>query len=210
MRKYYWIFQCSWVIFFALVVDAAHFYVSEGSEKCFIESVPKGVTLTVLYENYDNPGITCSILYKDPSGRQVYAKEVSANAPKGKVTHLTGFAGDYKVCINCASFKWFATTLLKWSLSIELGEGEVNLQELAKKQDFTSVEYKLLNIKNKLEVIVAENDYEKEQELSFTKVTESINSKILWISVTQILLLVFTTLFTIFHLTRFFRSQKLF
>lgn len=46
---------------------------------------------------------------------------------EGKVTHMTTTTGEYQVCISCASSKWFNTQLLKWSLSIELGDTDINI-----------------------------------------------------------------------------------
>lgn len=73
-------------------------------------------------------GVTCSIIFKDPSGRSVFSKEVLPTEPEGKVSHMTATAGEYKICISCVSSKWFNTQLLKWSVSIELGDTDINLE----------------------------------------------------------------------------------
>ncbi|KFG34063.1 transmembrane protein, partial [Toxoplasma gondii TgCatPRC2] len=146
-----------------LGASAAYFYVQESQDKCFVESVPVGVALTVTYKNPENPGVTCSIIFKDPSGRSVYSKEVLPTEPQGKISHMTATAGEYKVCISCASSKWFNTQLLKWSISIELGDTEINLDELAKKDQVDSLQLKLQAIAKRLEAMQAENEYERVQ-----------------------------------------------
>lgn len=192
-----------------LGASAAYFYVQESQDKCFVESVPLGVALTVTYNNPENPGVTCSIVYKDPSGRSVYSKEVLPTEPQGKISHMTATAGEYKICISCASSKWFNTQLLKWSISIELGDTEINLDELAKKDDVDSLQLKLQAIAKRLEAMQAENEYERVQEERFQRTHESINSRVVWFSVLQLLLLCATTLVSVFYLIRYFHSQKI-
>nr|PIL96438.1 transmembrane protein [Toxoplasma gondii COUG] len=192
-----------------LGASAAYFYVQESQDKCFVESVPVGVALTVTYKNPENPGVTCSIIFKDPSGRSVYSKEVLPTEPQGKISHMTATAGEYKVCISCASSKWFNTQLLKWSISIELGDTEINLDELAKKDQVDSLQLKLQAIAKRLEAMQAENEYERVQEERFQRTHESINSRVLWFSVLQLLLLCATTLVSVFYLIRYFHSQKI-
>ncbi|PHJ22626.1 transmembrane protein [Cystoisospora suis] len=189
--------------------SAAYFYVQESQDKCFIESVPVGVALTVTYKNPDNPGVTCSIIFKDPGGRSVFSKEVLPTEPEGKVSHMTATAGEYKICISCVSSKWFNTQLLKWSVSIELGDTDINLEELAKKDQVDSLQLKLQAISKRLETMQAENEYERVQEERFQRTNESINSRVVWFSVLQLLLLCGTTLLSVFYLIRYFHSQKI-
>eukprot|EP00923_Selenidium_pygospionis_P052193 GHVN01090300.1.p1 GENE.GHVN01090300.1~~GHVN01090300.1.p1 ORF type:complete len:139 (+),score=12.15 GHVN01090300.1:77-493(+) len=109
-------------------VDSAYFYVSEGTEKCFVENVPSNIPITVSYDNRENPGVDCSIVFKDPNGRTVFSRLVEHNNPKSKVAHLTKEGGEYKVCVHCDASKWFSTSKLKWSISIELGDTDLNLE----------------------------------------------------------------------------------
>lgn len=206
-----------WWTLFAIVAllhncqqsSAAFFYVHEAQEKCFLENVPGGVAITATFENLENPGVSCSLIYKDPNMRQVYTREVQPHDGKGKVTYLSQTHGEYKVCIYCPSSKWFSTLMLKWTISIELGDTDMNLDDVAKKEHVSGVESRLHGLMSRLNAILAENSYEKEQEDSFEQTSQSINSRVLWLAVTQILLSCCTTLFTVFHLTRFFQSQKL-
>lgn len=86
-----------------------------------------GSDLAVCYVCY-LLGVTCSIIFKDPTGRSVYSREVLPADTEGKVTHMTATAGEYQVCISCASSKWFSAQLLKWSISIELGDTDINIE----------------------------------------------------------------------------------
>jgi len=191
------------------LIEGAYFYVSEGTDKCFVENVPNKVPLTVGYNNLDNPGVMCSIVYKDPSGRTVYSKEVPHDTPSGKVAYLTKTAGEYGICVSCLPSKWLSTSLLKWSISIELGDTELNLEDAAKREEMTELERKGKQLLSRLEAISAENDYERLQELHFRETSDSINSRVVLFSAVQIALLSLTTILSIYHLTKFFHSQKL-
>ncbi|CDJ46064.1 emp24/gp25L/p24 family domain-containing, transmembrane protein, putative [Eimeria brunetti] len=189
--------------------SAAYFYVQESQDKCFIESVPTGVALTASYKNHENPGVTCSIVFKDPTGVSAYSREVLPADVEGKVTHMTTTTGEYQVCISCASSKWFNTQLLKWSLSIELGDTDINIDDLAKKDHVNSVHLKLQAIARRVEAMQAENDYERVQEERFQRTSEAINSRVVWFSVLQLLLLCACTVVSIFYLVRYFHAHKI-
>eukprot|EP00922_Rhytidocystis_sp_ex-Travisia-forbesii_P057583 GHVS01085247.1.p1 GENE.GHVS01085247.1~~GHVS01085247.1.p1 ORF type:complete len:215 (+),score=28.63 GHVS01085247.1:226-870(+) len=192
-----------------LVEGTAYFYVTEGTDKCFLENVPQSVALTVAYDNPDNHGVACAIIFRDPHGHQVFKREVLHTSPKGKVTHLTTVAGDHRVCISCPASKWISTEQLKWTLSIELGDTDINLEQVAKKEEVGVVEGRLHKLLNLVDTISAENDYERNQQEDFKYSSETVNSRVLWFAVGHILVLSVTTLFSVFHLTRFFRTQKL-
>lgn len=192
-----------------LPVEAAYFYVHEGQDKCFVESVPVGVPLTVSYRNTDNPGVPCNIIYKDPQNRPVYSREVPPAETEGKVSYMTTTTGEYKVCISCsAGTRWLGTNLLRWSVSIELGDTDINLEDLAKREQVDSLQLKMQAIAGRLEAMQKENDYERAQEERHQKTCEDTNSRIVWFSVLQLLLLCGTTHISVFYLLRYFQSQK--
>ncbi|CEL93828.1 unnamed protein product [Vitrella brassicaformis CCMP3155] len=204
------VYLWSCVLFYCLCLSrAAYFYVSEGAEKCFLENVPANQVITTTYSNPDNPGVSCSIVFKDPRGRQVFSKEVLAAEPKGKVAHLTTQNGEYKVCIKCQSSKWFSTSLLKWTFSIELGDSDINPEEVAKKDHLNTIQMSVKKLVDRAEAVSAENDYEKLQEEEFAYASEVIGSRVMWFSAAQVILTVTCTVLQIYHLTRFFQTQKI-
>eukprot|EP00919_Chromeraceae_sp_WS-2016_P054008 GHVR01128206.1.p1 GENE.GHVR01128206.1~~GHVR01128206.1.p1 ORF type:complete len:205 (-),score=36.13 GHVR01128206.1:97-711(-) len=191
-------------------VESAYFFVSEGSEKCFIENVPVNQVMTVSYNNLENPGVACTVIFRDTSGRQVFSKEVTHPNYSGRVAYMTKESGEHKVCISCSSGRWFTTSLLKWTFSIELGDSDINPEDVAKKEHISNVEAQLRNLLKRLDSISAENDYEKLQEEEFRDMSETINIRVMWFSMLQLMLIAASTVFQVFHLTRFFQQQKLF
>lgn len=108
-------------------LGSPYFYLDEGSTKCFLEDVAEGVPLTVTYSNEDNPGIPCSIQFKDTSQRVVLSRSVTHEHFSGKVSYLVKQNGEHSVCVQCESTQWFASSQLKWTLSVDIGDTELNL-----------------------------------------------------------------------------------
>lgn len=93
-------------------IGRAYFYVAEGSKRCFQENTPKSLPVTVSYQAYDIPGVTCSISMLDPQGRVVSNREVTGDDPQGKLIYVTQSSGQHSVCVNCATAK-----VRKWRLN---------------------------------------------------------------------------------------------
>lgn len=123
----------------------AYFYVAEGSKKCFYENTPASLPVTVTYASSENPGVSCTVSVSDPKGRDVDSKEVTRDSTDGRLTYLTKQVGQHAVCVSCpsskvsewlellrgkssvSSRKWFGTSMIKWTLSVDLGDTEINL-----------------------------------------------------------------------------------
>eukprot|EP00745_Piridium_sociabile_P022624 TRINITY_DN35293_c5_g1_i1.p2 TRINITY_DN35293_c5_g1~~TRINITY_DN35293_c5_g1_i1.p2 ORF type:complete len:206 (+),score=18.66 TRINITY_DN35293_c5_g1_i1:67-684(+) len=194
-----------WVV----LAHGAYFYVSEGSEKCFVENVPDHQVITVTYANPANPGVPCTLSFKDPTGRQVFSRESTETEWKGKVAHMTTQHGEHKICIKCSSSKWFSTSLLKWTISIELGDSDINPEEVAKKDHLNDLQFSIHKLVDRVDAIAAENEYERLLEGEFQAAAETISLRVTQFSAAQIGLTIVCTGFQVFHLTKFFRTQRI-
>eukprot|EP01071_Lankesteria_metandrocarpae_P012576 Lankesteria_metandrocarpae@DN604_c0_g1_i1.p1 len=190
-------------------VEPAYFYISEGEDKCFGINAPLSVPITAAYHNRDNQGVQCTIYYKDPQHHVVFSRQVGHSSPKGKVSFLTKQEGDHFVCISCPTSQWFAISKIKWSLSVELADPDTTLSEGARKDDMDDLEDSLDTILRRLDIHSAENAHQRVQEDHFHQTSESASFRFLLFAVVKIVVLVLCTLFSVYHLTRFFRSQKL-
>lgn len=83
------------------------------------------------------------------------------------------------------------------------------MQELAKKDHVNTLHLKLQAIARRVDAMQAENDYERIQEERFQRTSESINSRVVWFSVLQLLVLCACTLVSIFYLVRYFHSHRI-
>lgn len=75
-------------------------------------------------------GITCSIIYKDPDHRDVFKREVTHEAPRGKVSYLSKMNGEHEICVSCTSSQVFiqmiVLTFLVWVRRGRRGVGNLH------------------------------------------------------------------------------------
>merc|ERR1719160_536224 len=144
------------LVLLQIAADAAYFYVHEGAEKCFLETVAEHQVLTVKYKTLDNPGVTCDLVFKDPRKTQVFSKRIDPHVdPAGKTAYMTQRRGEHRICIVCKGSKWFTTTAVKWELSVDVGDTEF-VTNPATTKDLNSVERTVSAVLARLEAINAE------------------------------------------------------
>eukprot|EP00451_Oxyrrhis_marina_P003382 CAMPEP_0204260882 /NCGR_PEP_ID=MMETSP0468-20130131/6628_1 /ASSEMBLY_ACC=CAM_ASM_000383 /TAXON_ID=2969 /ORGANISM="Oxyrrhis marina" /LENGTH=203 /DNA_ID=CAMNT_0051235367 /DNA_START=14 /DNA_END=625 /DNA_ORIENTATION=+ len=190
------------------VANAAYFYVNEGQTKCFVETVPQHQVLTAKYKHWENPGVQCSVEFKNPKGVTVFAKVVQPTEETGKTAYMTQAAGEHKICIVCRSSKWFHSSSMKWELSVDVGDADLATNP-ATSHDLNSAEQKASAVLARIDAIVAENDYERKLEASWRDTSESVHASIKWLNILQIIVMMGCSAFQVFHLKGFFQSQKL-
>ncbi|VUZ96363.1 transmembrane emp24 domain-containing protein, putative [Plasmodium vivax] len=189
-------------------VQAAYFYVKEGVDKCFVESVASNVVITSSYDNFGLKELKCHINIKDQQGRVVYSHDTSAIS-KGKVSYLTKKNGLYYICISCPSSNWFKSTAIKWSLSIEIGGSDVDIENVAKKSELSETLSILLNLKKKFTSMKLQQIYQKQMATNLYEHNKSVHNKMFYCYILEIIILVAITVYSIVHLKNYFRAQKL-
>ncbi|SBT36020.1 transmembrane emp24 domain-containing protein, putative [Plasmodium ovale wallikeri] len=189
-------------------VRAAYFYVKEGVEKCFVESVANNVVITSTYDNYGLTELKCLINIKDPSGRVVHSHDTS-QVRKGKVSYLAKKDGLYNICISCPSSNWFKSTSIKWSLSIEVGGSDIDLENVAKKSEISETLTILQNLKKKFNSMKLQQIYQKQMASNLYDHNKSVHNKMFYCYIVEIIILVVITVYSIVHLKHYFKAQKL-
>ncbi|EZG81185.1 emp24/gp25L/p24 family protein [Gregarina niphandrodes] len=186
-----------------------YFYVAEASKKCFYENTPVHLPVTVTYENFNNPGVTCTVQISDARGVEVMSRAVSPRKPSGKITYLTQQSGQLSVCVSCPSSKWFGTEMLKWSVSVDLGDTEVNLQDVAKGLSLENNEKLIRTLTDKLNYIRTQNEYQEQEEHGMHKLSQSLSRSIVGLAIVHLGLLGVATFLSVGNLNRYFRAEKL-
>ncbi|CRG93038.1 transmembrane emp24 domain-containing protein, putative [Plasmodium gallinaceum] len=189
-------------------VKAAYFYVKEGVDKCFVESVASNIVITSSYDNYGLKDVKCLINIKDQNGRVLYSHETS-KITKGKISYLTNKDGLYYICISCPSTNWFKSTSIKWTLSIDVGGTDIDLENLAKKSELSETLSILKSLKKKFNSMKLQQGYQKHMATNLHEYNESVHKKMFYCYITEIILLILITIYSIVHLKNYFKSQKL-
>eukprot|EP01055_Gregarina_sp_Pseudo9_P002495 Gregarina_sp_Pseudo_9__2494@NODE_2773_length_878_cov_62_890346_g2538_i0_p1_GENE_NODE_2773_length_878_cov_62_890346_g2538_i0NODE_2773_length_878_cov_62_890346_g2538_i0_p1_ORF_typecomplete_len214_score40_34EMP24_GP25L/PF01105_24/3_5e26BBS2_C/PF14782_6/0_034DUF4307/PF14155_6/0_35DUF4307/PF14155_6/3_4e03_NODE_2773_length_878_cov_62_890346_g2538_i0152793 len=187
----------------------AFFYVAEGSSKCFYENIPQGLPMTVQYESQDNPGVACSLTIQDADKREVAKKEVERHKPMGKLVHLSQRSGEHSICVSCPSSKWFGSSMIKWSIAVDLGDTEIDLTAAAKGHAMESNERLIRTLTQRIQYLHAENTYHEEEEAKLQQDTEKVGVQFALCSLLQMLVMAASTVFAVSHLSKHFKAQKL-
>ncbi|CAA9988564.1 transmembrane emp24 domain-containing protein, putative [Plasmodium knowlesi strain H] len=189
-------------------VQGAYFYVKEGMEKCFVESAASNVIITSSYDNFGLKELKCHIIIKNQQGKVVYSHETS-EISKGKVSYMAKKNGLYYICISCPSSNWFKSTAIKWSLSIEVGGSDVDIENVAKKSELSETLAILLNLKKKFSSMKLQQIYQKQMATNLYEHNKSVHKKMFYCYILEIIILVAITVYSIVHLKNYFKAQKL-
>ncbi|XP_006461507.1 hypothetical protein AGABI2DRAFT_44211, partial [Agaricus bisporus var. bisporus H97] len=200
---------------FAFSANALHFYLDANQHRCFIEELPID---TVVEGNYNalewseseqqyvhNPelGIVINV-QEEPSGH-VVAQTTGPN--QGKFTFTSHEAADHSICLSTNYTTWFSHTHIRLHLDIVVGSTKADVEH--DRSHVSELASKLRDLNQKLEDIRREQQYQREREADFRDLSESTNSRAVWYSVVQIIVLIVTCVWQLRHLKHFFEDRKM-
>lgn len=191
---------------------AIHFYLTEGAEKCFLLDLPMS---TVVLGNYNlldlppsdqpNQGVNLRVL--DSKGNQLLTRLVRTS---GKFSFTSQEFGHHKVCLVPTSTSWFGTPRkLRFELKMDNTKDEINHEHLASKEQLGHLEEIVTNLNERLADVIKQQEYSREKEALFKDESEEINSRIMFFTIFQTLIILVSGLWQIWSLKNFFISRKL-
>lgn len=200
-------------------VDAVYFYVKQGGVRCFVEEVPEDTLVVGHYESLDHQptwrssedqkeadvGIFISV--EEPISKAEVLKEWTSK--EGKFVFTSSSGGEHRICIGAVGPSWYGSEVKhRFQLHMEVGEAAVDYDEIAKAEHLSAIEVEVRRLSDKLKSVRAEQAYQKEREISFRDTSESTNSRVMWWSILQTLVLIGSAVYQIQHLKMFFRKKK--
>jgi hypothetical protein len=199
------------------LTEGLYFHIQEGERKCFIEEIPDD---TLVVGNYkcqlfdpntggfmpSSPGIGMHVQVHDPDDKQILSKVYSS---EGKFTFTSHTPGEHVICLYSNSTSWFAGSQLRVHLDIQVGESAVDYQHVAQKEKLSELQLRVRQLLDQVEQITKEQNYQRYREERFRTTSESTNSRVLWWSLAQTLILVGMGFWQMKHLKGFFEAKKL-
>ncbi|KAJ3444581.1 hypothetical protein M0813_25160 [Anaeramoeba flamelloides] len=176
--------------------------VNPNSKECLIESVDKHTGVTLFYQVISGGGMDINPEILGPDGVVVYKRE---KEQEGKFTFLTRTAGEYRFCFGN---EMSTVTTKQVNFNFQIGHGSDS--GIAKKEHLTPLENGVLELQEQLRGILSEQRYLKAREHIHRNTTESTNSRVLWWSFLQTLLLIAMGVAQIFYIKRIFEKTKKF
>lgn len=118
----------------------------------------------------------------------------------GKFTFTSHEAGDHSICLGTNySTGWFeANTHIRLYLDIVVGSTKPNVEQ--DRSHVSNIASKIKDLSIKLEDIRREQQYQREREANYRDLSEATNSRAVWYSVVQIVVLVGTCVWQLQHL----------
>ncbi|CAG9325899.1 unnamed protein product [Blepharisma stoltei] len=199
-------------IFLLSSVSALHFYLTEGYEKCFILDVPDQTVVLGEYNLLDPPpedapdqGVNLKIT--DPNGVIIHQRLVRS---AGKFSFTSQTSGQNRICLLPTSSSWFGTSKkIRFDLGMDNTREKIHHEHLASKEQVTHLGEIVTAVNERLSEIVKGQNYAREKEALFKDESEQVNSRILWFTIFQTVVILVSGVWQIWSLRRFFISRKL-
>ena len=130
----------------------------------------------------------------------------------GRFAFSSSTAGLYQVCLKLnESMGWFDSkkVTMKFHLAIQVGHSSRDYDALIKKEHLTDVQLQLRRLQDRTQDIADEIAYQEEREASSRDTSESTNTRVMWWSIGQTVVMLVSAAWQIRHLKNFFEAKKL-
>ncbi|KAH8832593.1 emp24/gp25L/p24 family/GOLD-domain-containing protein [Flagelloscypha sp. PMI_526] len=204
-----------WLSLFAFGANGLHFYMDANEKRCFIEELPTDTVVEGHYRGLEwnekdqkyieNPelGILVDIDEMD-TGHQV----TKTKGPfDGRFTFTSHVAGDHAICLSTNYTSWFSGTHIRLYLDILVGHTRADSEH--DRSHVSDVANAVRDLNQKLDDIRREQQYQREREADYRDLSEATNSRAVWYSIMQIVVLLGTCVWQMNHLKHFFEDRKL-
>lgn len=196
--------------------SALYFYVTDGTQRCFIEEVPSDTLIVGTYKNPDfaafgTPGfmgVGVAVTVHDPNKETMLEKNLER---EGRFSFTSHAGGEYHVCFGLNGTRAFGATRPRFrvDLALDVGETGIDYAEVARKEHLSDLEVEVRRLNDKLKDVMKEQQYQREREALFRAATESTHTKVQWFSIAQTLVMIAAGVWQITHLKSFFSRKKI-
>nr|GAT42983.1 membrane protein [Mycena chlorophos] len=205
-----------WTLLLSITAcNALHFYLDANEKRCFIEELPEDTVVEghyralewseeqQVYTLDENLGILVEVDELETSHSVVKTKGPS----EGRFTFTSHEAGDHTICLSTNYTSWFSSTHIRLYLDIVVGQTKADADH--DRSHVSELASKIRDLNQKLEDIYREQSYQRQREADFRNLSEATNSRAVWYSLAQIIVLVATCAWQLRHLKRFFEDRKM-
>uniref|UniRef100_A0A0N5ATX2 GOLD domain-containing protein n=1 Tax=Syphacia muris TaxID=451379 RepID=A0A0N5ATX2_9BILA len=197
-------------------IKALYFHIGETEKKCFIEEIPDETMVVGSYKvqlydpstkGYgDYPNIGMHVEVKDPDDKIILSKLYTS---EGRFTFTSHSPGEHMICLYSNSTTWFSGAQLRVHLDIQAGEHTQDYEKIAAKDKLNDLQVRIRQLRDQVEQITKEQNYQRFREERFRETSENTNSRVLWWSIIQTTVLVLTGAWQMRHLKGFFEAKNM-
>lgn len=205
------------VLVWAAHVSALHFYLKTGEVRCFYEDLPADSLVVGKIDAYEfdertndyfkNNRLKVKITVDETFDNDHRVVDQKSN-PTGDFTFNSVDSGEHKFCLSPVYGDGTAAKAHRIFFDIAIGAASDYVDsKSSKKVDGLTLQIQDLN--RKLQEIHIEQEAIREREAHFRNQSESTNSRVVWWTVVQLVVLVGTCTYQLRHLKGFFVKQKI-
>ncbi|KAF4686308.1 hypothetical protein FOZ60_005445 [Perkinsus olseni] len=192
-----------------------HFYTLPGQQMCFHQHIAAEVAVAVKYTKITQlmmkgaSDVDMELQYaqatREAKRRESQRSRSSAHSQERNSLVEKPFSpklgGEYDICTMCleeVGRRWKAQlsskAKTKWSLTVdaldeaELGDLPFGPEDAATGGDFKTTASKMKSLIGRVTGMVSENEYERDQEEIFRNASETVNGRVMWAAILQIII----------------------
>ncbi|KAK0554712.1 emp24p/erv25p- protein [Tilletia horrida] len=197
-------------------VQGLYFYMEGGDEKCFIEELPNDTVVVGHYfaEEWDSTAkefkisdeFKVKILVTEKRNDHIVTSTLGH--PEGKFAFTSHEAGDHQICLSTTYPANHGAPTVRMHLDIIIGDAKPDSAG-ADRVHVNDLAARVRELNARLRDIRREQQFQREREAEFRNLSELTNSRAMWWSVLQLLMLGLTCAWQLTHLKTFFSNKKL-
>jgi len=150
-----------------------------------------------------------AITVTDPDQNLIFSQNVRNF---GKVAFTSEVGGEHMLCFQSQDPGYWSSkfrNLIKFDVDIDLGSHAVDYDEIARSEELSGIQQTIRRLQDEAADIMKEQAYLKERELVSRDSSEVANSRVMWWSIFETILLVLSGVWQVQHLKRFFQRKKI-
>ncbi|KAL0233877.1 hypothetical protein PCE1_002382 [Barthelona sp. PCE] len=188
-------------ICFLAVIQGFSFRIDPKKQECFLESVKKPTPMAGSFSVTEGGLLDVDVRVLDPSLNVVYEAN---REQEGAFSFNADLPGVYKFCFNNHA----SMTPKVVEFNIIVGDSMGEKVGLAKKEHLNPLEDSILSLRNELRAISDEQRHLKARESRHRSTTESTNSRVLWFSLFECVVLIVVCALQVLYLRQLFSARR--
>jgi len=175
-----------------------HFKWMPIRKNVFLKELQEQTPVSVMFQVVQGGHLDIDVTYKAPDGRVLY---VNQRQTEGKTTFVTHVSGTYSFCFgNTMSTVTSKIISLVITVSNDDHHPKNDINDAAKTHEVNELAGSLYELENGLNEVVKDQDYMKMRERAHRNTNESTNSRVIWWTTLEIVVLVGMSIFQVYYL----------
>ncbi|CDH49333.1 endosomal cargo receptor [Lichtheimia corymbifera JMRC:FSU:9682] len=204
------------ILLMAQVSDALYFYLEGSEKKCFLEELPQETLVTGIYKAEQFSAVQNQWIVNPEVKIQITVEEVAQehilvnrqDQPSGRFMFTSVDAGDHSICLSVASTSWFDSTKTRMTLEMDFDDPTVD-HEHDHGEALSDMARRIHDLNERVQDIRREQSAQREREAEYRDHSEVINSRVVWWTLLQFIVLGGICAWQLNHYKQFFVAKKL-